>query len=62
MQRPPDTGRGMAIAALVCFIVAWVCGVAAFIPLLGLAFLCVGLIVHILGFVFLGIAIARWPH
>ena len=66
-QQPPqiqrsDTGRSMAIIAIICFAVAWIAGIASLIPLIGYAFLCFALIVHLLGFIFLAIAISKWPR
>ena len=61
-RQQSDTGRSMAIIAIICFAVAWIAGIASIIPVLGYAFLCFGLAVHILGFIFLAIAISKWPR
>lgn len=66
-QQPPqiqrsDTGKSMAIIAIICFAVAWISGIASLIPFIGYAFLCFALIVHLLGFIFLAIAISKWPR
>ena len=66
-QQPPpirqsDTGRSMAIIAIICFAVAWIAGIASIFPIIGYAFLCFGLVVHFLGFIFLAIAISKWPR
>lgn len=66
-QQPPQiqqsaSSRSMATIALICFAVAWITGIASIIPILGYAFLCFALVVHLAGFIFLALAIAKWPR